>query len=1823
MSESSSEPNLFDRLAHEFAERERRGEHPALTEYTDKYPELADDIRDLFPALMVMEQFGSAAGPVTGPYGSQPDKSVPPQLGEYRILREVARGGMGIVYEAVQESLGRHVALKVLPAHALMSPTHLERFRREARAAAKLHHTNIVPVFGVGEDPGVHYYAMQFIQGQGLDSVLRELRRLRRSPKAAANRADEPESSAEEHNCRMDLSASLAGGLLTGQFQRTVDPDPNLRDCVPRDAFAIGPPNETALQGVPANQPGLQSHPLSSDSGTMAATLTGRSEATAPSDHQFFQSVARVGVQIADALVYAHGQGVLHRDIKPSNLLLDLQGTVWIADFGLAKMEETGELTNPGDIVGTLRYMAPERFQGKADSRSDVFSLGLTLYELATLKPGFSDTDRAKLIEKMLHEEPPRPRRHDPHVPRDLETIILKAIAKDPQHRYATAGELAEDLRRFVADRPIRARRTAWPERLYRWGRRNPLVAGLLFFIAVLLVAGAGVSSYFAFEADARAKEAGYNAEQAEKQAGIAQTNENIAKRNETTARANETRANDNAAEANKQKTIAQDNERLARQRYYAAQMNLAAQAWDNGQPARLLELLEDVRPKFDEEDIRTFEWYCLWQLGRRHHRFTLRGHSNIVHPLAFSPDGSTLATGDHDGIVKLWDLTNGKEQASFQADTGRLWGIAFSGDGKTLATAGDERLLKLWDVSSRRQKTAFPAPDRLRWVAFSPDDKTLLYSAMGGENPKMLDIATGTEPAKLPGRPDGEGVLAAAFSHDGKTIAAGYCEGQRVKLWAWDGAAWKEKATIQGEGEMPLAFSPDGSLIVLGGTSVRLWDVAAGKEKATLRGQMSEVWSVAFAPDGKSVAAAGNDRTVRVWDIATGREKVLGAHKATVWSIKFSPDSRLIATASEDATAIIWQLGDEPDPDTLAMKNKVAAMALSPDHQFLAAQTAEGAIKLWDLNTRMESATLQQAVEAKNQEDSVNLHGVHPVQILTYSSDSKLLVSCVGHVPTLWNVATRKVQAVLPKQRDAISALALAPDGRTLAIGTVPWSDIGELKLWEVSRKQVRAVLTSHQLGPPWALAFSPNGKILAGGGHFEWQRLWDTDTGKDKGVFSGGKDVGNSTTALAFSTDGQMLAEGILGGIVRIWNANTGQLRASLRGHTDIIKSVCFFPDGKTLATGSQDQTVRLWDVATGQERCTLRGNKAAVLLVSVSQDGQTLVTGSTDGTVKRWRAATDAEARAHKTELDPNDPNAPATQLSSADRLWADGQTQLAEQAYRKARARLEKLTGHFTEDPVYRLELARALESLGLLQADTDRPHEAEQSHRQSLECASKLSAQQRQTVARTLSALGQVLEKAGRRQGAEKVYGRAIELKPDDYDVWFKRAMAFARWNEDEKALADYDEVIKLNPASSSAWNNRGNCQQQLGRLNKALEDYSKAGELDPGSPITWCNRGKTYEILRQWDKAIADYSRAIELNPGHTHALTNRARLYEQLNQWDKLIAQCTKILESKPEDHATWNLRGVAYSRLGQWIKALENQSKAADLKADVPLYWLNCGIAKARLGRSEQAKTDFDKAAELAGSNAGAWSALGEAYWGLHMRDDAIGAYSKAIEYEPGAALRWATRGHAYAEMGRWKNAEEDYAKTVQLAPGMILAWYRLALLRLHQADTAGYRQTCAQMLERFAATKNNSDADMLAWTCILGPGSVPDPARPVHLVERIAASVPKNYTVISTLGAALFRAGRFEEAVKRLDEAVAASKSTELVQMSVVYNWLFLAMAHYRLGHAEESRQWLEKAIREIDRATSGKPEVAAGNTWNRRVTFLILRREAEAMLDEREK
>jgi serine/threonine protein kinase len=446
---------VLDQLIEELANRLQAGEPVDVSTYARRYPDHADTLRRVLSALEVLGELGRSLATPSGGAFTQDERlgGGSGVLGDYQILREVGRGGMGVVYEAMQISLGRRVALKVLPFAAAMDPRHLQRFQVEAQAAAHLHHGSIVPVFSVGSDRGVHFYAMQFIEGRSLAEFI------------------------------SDLRAAAEGGRIEPDGGRVKSPDPASRPtattCEPGAGdvlatFALEDPRYPGTQGGASRRP---------ESATTTSPIGKKA---------FFASVARLGVQAAEALEHAHGLGVLHRDVKPANLLVDAHGHLWVTDFGLARFQGSHELTLTGDLVGTLRYMSPEQALGKQgvmDHRTDVYSLGTTLYELLTLRPAFDGRDRQELLRQIGLEEPTAPRRFNPSLPRDLETIVLKAMAKEPDDRYSTAEELANDLRRFLEDKPIRARRPTPAEQAAKWARRHrrPLWAAAV----VLVLAGA------------------------------------------------------------------------------------------------------------------------------------------------------------------------------------------------------------------------------------------------------------------------------------------------------------------------------------------------------------------------------------------------------------------------------------------------------------------------------------------------------------------------------------------------------------------------------------------------------------------------------------------------------------------------------------------------------------------------------------------------------------------------------------------------------------------------------------------------------------------------------------------------------------------------------------------------------------------------------------------------------------------------------------------------------------------------------------------------------------------------------------------------------------------------------------------------------------------------------------------------------------------------------------------------------------------------------------------------------------------------------------
>lgn len=413
------------------------GRKPDRQAYLASCPELAEALAECFDGIDLAQTLKPPAPSVAMEYPANP-------LGDFQILRELGRGGMGVVYEAVQLSLGRRVALKVLPFAAALDAKHLQRFKMEAHAAAQLHHTNIVPVYAVGCERGVHFYAMQIIDGRSLDLVIR--------------------------NQRGEVSSNPTPA------SPTPNPSPLLRGEGKKGASTVEFKGEPTRASNMSNSAGPRSGPR----------------------RENYRHAARIAAQVADALEYAHDAGVVHRDIKPANLLLDAKGTVWVTDFGLAQVSTDVGLTQTGNLVGTLRYMSPEQAagaRGQVDHRTDVYSLGATLYEMLTLEPIFPGHDRQTILHQILNEEPRPPRQADRSIPVELETILLKALAKSSQDRYATAGEMGADLHRFLDERPILARRPSLVDRSRKWMRRHPSFVGAAVLLLVFGVMGLAVAT--------------------------------------------------------------------------------------------------------------------------------------------------------------------------------------------------------------------------------------------------------------------------------------------------------------------------------------------------------------------------------------------------------------------------------------------------------------------------------------------------------------------------------------------------------------------------------------------------------------------------------------------------------------------------------------------------------------------------------------------------------------------------------------------------------------------------------------------------------------------------------------------------------------------------------------------------------------------------------------------------------------------------------------------------------------------------------------------------------------------------------------------------------------------------------------------------------------------------------------------------------------------------------------------------------------------------------------------------------------------------------
>jgi WD40 repeat protein/serine/threonine protein kinase len=1135
---SGIDPVLAD-LTEEFARLLQAGEPITIEGFVSLHPEKAEELRRLLPTLVALANLSGAP--------SKDNADFPPiegrdqaigRLGDFRLIREVGRGGMGVVYEAIQESLGRRVALKLLSFAAALDERRLQRFKLEAMAAAQLHHPHIVPVFGVGCERGVHYYAMQFIDGRTLSDAIREFRAARGS------RTGSPIPSRSSTPAELRESVYSSRSDRPSQSDRPSGPLPSPR--LAPDAAAT-----VALAGT---------------------TLPAGSHRGA----EFFQWVARMGIQAAEALDNAHGFGVLHRDIKPANLLLDSRGSLWVTDFGVARLGADAGLTLSGDLPGTLRYMSPEQALGNAatlDYRSDVYSLGVTLYELLTLEPAWPGLSREAILRQIAFEEPRRPHTLNPSVPGDLETIVLKAMAKESRDRYASARDLADDLTRYLEHRPIHARRPSLAERAAKVVRRHRAIAAVTVGFLVLAVVGLTF--------------------------GVALL---VRERNE---------ANRHLAEAQAAEARATDQERTVRRQLYAVDMELAYRAWlrgGNWEQAR--RFLDRWRPDQDQEDLRGFEWRYLDSLATKGDPLNfpriVGSHPRDVYRVAYSPDGRIIASAGKDGTVGLRNATAGAVHTVLRGHRGDVNWVAFDREGRRLTTAGDDGTARVWDTATGRELLALSGhTGEVVAAEFLPDGQTL---ATAGQDAtlRLWRLPSGEPGPVLRGHTDRiEGLAIAPDGRSAATAAAG--QDGTVRLWDLKTGAAR---FVRSDLSFSVAFAPDGRTLAAGSNAgvIHLWRLTDGAPVQLLSREGEKIECVAFSPDGQMLASGGGDGMVRLWDVHSGAFR-RQAHQrgGRLWSIAFAPDGRELVAGGEDGRLYVWgQRAITAGPQFLDDGDlPIRSVAFAPDGETLTAVSYGGCLSSWDL--RADGAVRRPSRYSSPQ---------GPTSV-RYGRDDTLAVGGADGILRCWSHGDDRIVSSWQGRREPFHRLTWRPGGSE-------WTAIqGHDALVRFDARTGDRIEVPEDISECSALEWSPDGMTLATRhpGKLGLTRFnAESRTSAFLALFG-------LSGCLAFSPDGTKLAASSETDIY-LWDLTDNHVAFTLIGHRQRVTSVAFAPDGKTLASGAEDGTVRLWHVATGREMLVLEAAATGpVVDIAFSPRGEKLAAACAlsqiSGAVVLWRA------------------------------------------------------------------------------------------------------------------------------------------------------------------------------------------------------------------------------------------------------------------------------------------------------------------------------------------------------------------------------------------------------------------------------------------------------------------------------------------------------------------------------------------------------------------------------------------------------------------------
>jgi WD40 repeat protein len=1030
-------------------------------------------------------------------------------LGRFRIRRELGRGGFGIVFLAHDPLLGREVAVKVPRPEVVVTPELRQRFEREARAVSRLDHPNLVPVFEVGNAGPVCFL-------------------------------------------------------------------------------------------VSAYCPGI----------TLAQWLASRKEPVPVPD------AARLVATLAEAAGHAHERGIVHRDLKPGNVLLQETNchhrdtetqrrtkeqeedsipsssllcasvSLWfnssflprITDFGLARnlIDASSDLqTQTGALVGTPAYMAPEQAAGHARQvgpPADVYALGAILYELLTRRPPFQGDTPLDTLLLVREADPVPPGQLRPKVPRDLETICLKCLQKEPHRRYPSAAALAEDLRRFLTGEQILARPAGLVERLGRWCRRNPPLAVAGSVAAVALVAVVALAVSFALHQNRAAAR--------------------LLVEQEHTSRAFE--------KAEKQYA-------LAERRSALLALDRGLTLCDQGSIGRgMLWLTQSLEisarlPGAEAGDL---------QRQARAHLAAWRGRlvplrAVLADPrlgagsLAFSPDGRTIVTGGWDGIARLWESATGKPIDLPRRIDAKGVAVAFSPDGKWILTTVVDNTACLWEIATgKRIGPPLQHPNQVIAVAFRPDGRTVLTGSEDGIA-RMWEVPDG-RPIGPPLVHRGP-VRAVAFSPDSKLALTA---GDDRTACFWDAATGKQiglpllhRGPVQA-----VAFSPDGKLALTGSDdrTACFWETTSGKPHGEPLRHPDSVLAVAFGPDGKTVLTGCLDWLARHWSVATGKPiGVALPHQTGVGAVAFSPDGRAVLTGGWDEPTRLWEVVPDPPPvPPLEHHDRVRALSFRPDGRVLLTGCQDGKARLWDVVTgRQIGPTFRHKGRVLN---------------VAFSPDGKtVLTGSYDRTAQLWNAVTGIPIGLPLNHEDQVNGMAFSPDGRTVVT-----CGNRTVRFWEAATGKPLP-LPSFQLNRSLeALAWSPNGRsvVTAAGSAV---RFWEVATGKPIGQ---PLTVKGCFRAVAFSPDGLMLLTGSTKN-AQLWNVKTGQPIGPPLPHQGSISAVGFSPDGRTMVTGSYDRTARLWEVATGKPIGPPLVHDDEIGDVVFSPDGRTMVTGSYDRTARLW--------------------------------------------------------------------------------------------------------------------------------------------------------------------------------------------------------------------------------------------------------------------------------------------------------------------------------------------------------------------------------------------------------------------------------------------------------------------------------------------------------------------------------------------------------------------------------------------------------------------------